>query len=63
MAAANTIRPEMLASELEVSGKQIRAYLRKEFPRTKETKNTAWELNAKQADAVRNHFTPVADEA
>jgi hypothetical protein len=62
MAATQTVRPEMLAEELNISGKQIRQYLRKEFPRTKDQRNTAWELTSKQADNVRSHFAP-ADEA
>ena len=56
MASTELIRPEALATELGVSGKLIRAYLRKEFVRAPEAKNTAWVLTGEQADAVREHF-------
>ena len=56
MANAKTYRPEQLASELGISGKLIRAYLRANFTRKAEAKNTAWVLTAKQAAAVRAHF-------
>ena len=51
-----TVRPEALASELGVSGKLIRSYLRANFTRPAEAKNTAWVLTAKQAESVRKHF-------
>jgi len=50
------IRPEALALELGVSGKLVRAYLRKHFTRAPEAKNTAWVLEADQAKQVREHF-------
>lgn len=50
-------RPEQLAAELKVSGKEIRGWLRQQYPRTAEQRNTAWELDAKQAAAVRKRFT------
>lgn len=56
MTASATIRPEELANELGVSGKLIRAHLRKTFTRTPEAKNTAWVVTNDQAKAVREHF-------
>jgi hypothetical protein len=56
MANTELIRPEKLATELGVSGKLVRAYLRKTFTRSPEAKNTAWVLTGDQADAVREHF-------
>jgi hypothetical protein len=56
MAKTELIRPEALANELGVSGKLVRAYLRKTFTRTPEAKNTAWVLTGDQADSVREHF-------
>jgi hypothetical protein len=56
MANEKLIRPEALASELGVSGKLIRSYLRANFARKAEAKNTAWVLTANQAAAVRKHF-------
>jgi hypothetical protein len=57
---AKTIRPEELAKELGVSGKQIRAYLRANFPRDAKAKNTSWHLNAAQAKKVREAFAKKA---
>jgi len=56
MANKETIRPEELANELGVSGKLVRAYLRKTFVRSPEAKNTAWVLTSEQAKDVREHF-------
>lgn len=56
MATTKYTRPEDLANELNISGKLIRAYLRANFTRAAEHKNTAWMLDAKQAAAVRKHF-------
>ena len=62
--ATTTVRPEDLAKELEVSSKQLRAFLRSNFPRKAEEKGTSWELNAKQVKACREHFaTSDEDEA
>ena len=61
-----TIRPEALATELGISGKTLRGYLRKTYARKAEAKNTAWVLEAKIADEVRDHFKalrPESDEA
>jgi len=66
MANEKTIRPEELANELGVSGKLVRAYLRKTFTRIPEAKNTAWVLTNDQAKDVREHFIarrPVAKNA
>lgn len=51
-----TYRPEELSDELGISGKLVRSFLRKRFPRSPEAKNTAWVLTAKQAEIVREHF-------
>jgi hypothetical protein len=60
--AKPVIKPEDLATELGVSGKRIRAFLRTEFPRKTDEKNTSWALTEKQAQAVRERFTPSEDE-
>ena len=57
-----TFRPEDLAKELGVSGKQIRAFLRSEFSRGPEAKGTSWTLTAEMADKVRARFVPSDDE-
>jgi hypothetical protein len=56
------IRPETLASELGVSGKQVRGFLRATFPRAPEQKRSSWNLTQQQADAVRTRFLPKDDE-
>jgi hypothetical protein len=62
-----TYRPEELADELGVSGKLVRAFARKTFPRSPEAKNTAWVLTNGQAEAIRKHFlarrSPVEPES
>jgi hypothetical protein len=57
---AAIVRPEQLAKELGVSGKQIRAWLRTTF--TDHEKRTSWLLTAKQAEAVRTRFTASNEE-
>jgi len=56
MAANQTVRPEDLATELGISGKIVRSFLRSKMPRDPKAKNTAWVLTAKQATEVRDHF-------
>lgn len=56
-----TYRPEDLAKELGVSGKQIRAYLRSEFSRGPEAKGTSWTLTEDMAAKVVARFTPSED--
>jgi hypothetical protein len=58
MATKKTYRPEQLAEVLKVSGKQIRAFLRSEYPRPANQKNTSWELSEAQAKRVMAHFKP-----
>lgn len=56
MTNAKTIRPEELATELGLSGKVVRAHLRRTFPRPVEAKGSTWVLSAEQAKATREHF-------
>lgn len=65
-----TIRPKDLAEELGVDGKVLRSYLRANFARPTEAKNTSWEIDSDTAKAVREHYaakaaakTKDADEA
>lgn len=60
--APKTFRPSDLATELDVDAKLVRSYLRREFPRPLESKNSSWFLTEDQAQAVREHFTPTSDE-
>jgi hypothetical protein len=56
MAKAKTYRPEDLASSLGISGKVLRAYLRKTFPRPASAKGSTWVVTAVQANACRKYF-------
>lgn len=56
------IRPNDLATELDVDAKRIRAFLRGTFVRSDEAKNTNWELTDEMVSAVREKFT-ASDEA
>lgn len=51
-----TFRPEALANDLGVSGKLVRAYLRKTFARAPEAKNTTWVVTNDQAKVTHEHF-------
>ena len=54
--AAKTYTPSELSKELGVSAKVLRAYLRKEFPRKAEAKNTSWVITAAVAKKARAAF-------
>lgn len=57
---ANTMRPDALAKELGVTGKVLRAYLRRTFARPAEVKGTTWQLDADTVKATREHFAAKA---
>lgn len=59
--APETFTPKALAEELGVDAKRIRSFLRNEFSRDAEAKNTTWLLDSKAAAAVRERFTPKAE--
>jgi len=58
-----TFTPTELASELGVDPKRVRAYLRANFTRPIEAKNTSWMLSAEVAEAVIEHFTASVTDA
>jgi len=49
--------PKMLAKELGINPKVLRAFLRREFPRPTSEKNTSWRLTEKQIAAATSRFT------
>lgn len=63
--ATQGVRPADLATELDISAKALRGFLRREFPRPTEAKNTSWLLSEEMVDKARAHFTaePEEDEA
>jgi hypothetical protein len=48
--------PESLATELGVSGKAVRAFLRRRYPRPRAEWHRAWQLDATQVATVRRRF-------
>jgi len=56
------MRPVDLAKELDIDPKRLRGWLRKEFARDPEKKNTSWYLTDEQVEAARERFIPVEDE-
>lgn len=58
-----TFTPKALAEELGVDAKRIRSYLRNEFSRNAEAKNTTWILDEAAAEAVRERFTPTETDS
>jgi hypothetical protein len=53
---SKTYTPKELAAELGVDPKVLRGYLRKEFARKAEAKNTSWVITAPVAAAARKAF-------
>lgn len=54
--AATPLRPNDLAKELNISPKSLRGWLRTNFTRPIEVKNTSWELSSEMVEAARGHF-------
>jgi len=55
--------PTELATELGVDPKRVRAWLRAEYTRDPEAKNTSWHLSEDVAEAVRVRFTKVEEKS
>lgn len=58
-----TLTPKALAEEIGCDPKSLRGFLRAEYPRIKEAKNTAWIISADAADAAREHFAKQRTDA
>ena len=52
------IRPENLARELGISGKELRDWLRKRFPRDASEHQTNWYLTHMQVTMARRRYGP-----
>jgi uncharacterized protein YjcR len=50
------MRPKDLALELGIDPKTLRGWLRKEYARPADKKNTSWLIAEDVADAAREHF-------
>lgn len=55
---ATPLRPNDLAKELNISPKSLRGWLRTNFTRPIEVKNTSWTLTPVMVEAARDHFSP-----
>lgn len=53
---SDALTPKVLADEIGIDAKVLRSFLRKEFPRPVEAKNTSWIVPTDAADAARDHF-------
>lgn len=53
---SENLTPKVLAEEIGIDAKVLRAYLRKEFARSAEVKNTSWLITPAAADAARAKF-------
>jgi hypothetical protein len=51
-----TLTPKQLANEIGCDPKSLRGFLRKNFTRTNEVKNTSWLIEDDAANAAREHF-------
>lgn len=60
---ANTMTPKALAEELAIDPKRLRAFLRSQFTRPAEVKNTSWAITPEAIAAAREKFTPKKEEA
>lgn len=63
MANAKTYRPEDLAATLGISGKVVRAHLRKTYTRPASAKGSTWVLSQKQASDTLAFFKKRNPEA
>lgn len=61
--ATTTMTPAELAEKVNRDPKVVRAYLRKEFTRDPEVKNSRWEISAKTVNAVTKHFAELDEKA
>lgn len=53
---ANVTTPKALATELGVDPKRLRGFLRANFPRVAEAKNTSWSIGPEAVAAAKEHF-------
>ena len=57
------VTPKALAEELGIDPKRLRSYLRSQFARPAEAKNTTWTITSDAANKAREHFAPKPIEA
>jgi len=52
----NIMTPKQLANDLSVDPKRLRAFLRANYTRPVEAKNTSWSITPDAVKAAREHF-------
>ncbi len=52
----DVITPKALAEELGIDPKRLRSFLRANFTRVAEAKNTSWGITPEAAKAAKEHF-------
>jgi hypothetical protein len=50
------VTPKVLANEIGCDPKSLRGFLRKNFARSLDVKNTSWSIDPIAAKAAREHF-------
>jgi len=60
---SKNVTPKALASELGIDAKRLRSYLRANFTRPTEVKNTSWAVTPDAAKAAREHFAKQQTES
>lgn len=53
-------RPEELATEFGISGKELRDWLREAYPRAEDEHGTDWHLTHDQVQRARRRFGPTS---
>lgn len=53
---SDSLTPKALAEEIGIDAKVLRSWLRKEYPRPVEAKNTSWIVPADVAELAHEHF-------
>jgi hypothetical protein len=58
-----TLTPKQLANEIGCDPKSLRGFLRKNFARSADAKNTSWLIAEDAANAAREHFAKQRTDA
>ena len=63
MAQSKTYTPKVLANEIGCDPKSLRGFLRANFPRALEAKNSSWIITEEAANAARAKFAKQRTDA
>jgi hypothetical protein len=56
MSETKNVTPKELANALQIDPKRLRAFLRANFTRSNDAKNTSWSIGPEAQAAAREHF-------